>query len=66
MAEEAVQETQQDTGLLDGLASEVVEDNAPKVNEELSHQDKSNEPATIAEDGQEPDDVEYERPDFIP
>lgn len=66
MAEEAVQETQQDTGLLDGLANEVVEDSTPKVNEELSHQDKSNEPATIAEDGQEPDDVEYERPDFIP
>lgn len=66
MAEEAIQETQQDTGLLDGLASEVVEDNAPKANEELSHIDKSNEPATIAEDGQEPEDVEYERPDFIP
>ena len=35
MAEEAVQETQQDTGLLDGLANEVVEDSTPKVNEEL-------------------------------
>lgn len=66
MAEEAIQETQQDTGLLDGLANEVVEDSTPKANEELSHQDKSNEPATIAEDGQEPNDVEYERPDFIP
>ena len=66
MAEEALQETQQDTGLLDGLANEVVEDSTPKANEELSHQDKSNEPASIAEDGQEPNDVEYERPDFIP
>ena len=66
MAEEALQETQQDTGLLDGLANEVVEDSTPKANEELSHQDKSNEPATIAEDGQEPNDIEYERPDFIP
>ena len=66
MAEEAVQETQQETGLLDGLEKEIVEDNTPKSNEELSHIDKSNEPATIAEDGKDPEDVEYERPDYIP
>jgi len=66
MAEEAVQETQQETGLLDGLEKEIVEDNTPKSNEELSHIDKSNEPATIAEYGKDPEDVEYERPDYIP
>ena len=66
MAEEAVQETQQETGLLDGLANEIVEDNTPKSNEELSHIDKSKEPATIAEDGKDPEDVEYEKPDYIP
>lgn len=70
MAEEAVQEQQeektQETGLLDGLSEEVTTDSKVKPEEEISHVDKSNEPATIAEDGKEPEDVEYEKPDYMP
>jgi len=70
MAEEALQEQQeektQETGLLDGLEKEITTENTAKPEEELSHIDKSNEPSTIAEDGKEPEDVEYERPDYIP
>lgn len=71
MAEETIQENQETetkqepTGLMDGLSNEINQ-TEEKKSAEISHLEKTDEPATIAEDGKDPEDVEYTKPDFLP